>query len=721
MSNHRAFFCFNIYAHNSCQKDTQISHERPAPRSIATIFSDIRALTHSDGALHALSSIIYRDWVLAIDTQDGKVLADPEERWSTNKLNNNELMLLFGTLVQSPTDRTHCILPDRDTFVQSADKLLREFHDALMTDCALGPGLSTEHLETPRGLSAMAREAIYYGPDSFFLSQFEKFAHHRYKEDGTWLLRNAGISIRPMLEIARYISKRINNQMAYASHTLNNDFSKDVGLLSQSLLIPKSDLRKKFGTKVEAFLSKFSINALNENAEFTEPFAINRVNAAPLLDLGDYLYVTNQYRLFGSIYESPFYWTMSDPKYKNTASVNRGRFLEKATSHIFRQIFEEDFVHENVTIRKGKDVLAEADTLIVYGEFVIVVQVKSKRVTMKARAGDFTALKADFGGAIQDPYSQAYNFAKLLESGMACLAASGKPIEIPQVKRIFPVVILSDAFPGVTFLSGTWLERDEGIAPVILDIATLDCISQILPTPVDLIFYLKSRSDAFGRILSDSEYNFLGYHLQAKLAVSPEYNLMMLDRDFASVVDDYMLAKEVGAPTEKPTCILDRIDIPIISELFEALKPAPPSLAGIVIDLYGFSGQALRQISETIADTRKEVLSGKVFRAFSIPTESGGLTYLVAQKNDAFTQTAAKAIGEKYKYDLKRDRWYVVLDNVQTNAPFDALLPILHPWKEDESFIENSQLVEQAFNSRKIFAPIQKEVSDSSLPSGENA
>jgi hypothetical protein len=86
--------------------EDEVMPERPAPRSSAEIFADLRALAQSDGALHEISAIIYRDWVVTVDTQEGRVTDDPEHRWSTSKLNKNELMLLLGLTVQSQSDRT---------------------------------------------------------------------------------------------------------------------------------------------------------------------------------------------------------------------------------------------------------------------------------------------------------------------------------------------------------------------------------------------------------------------------------------------------------------------------------------------------------------------------------------------------------------------------------------------------------------------------------------
>ena len=69
--------------------DSQIG-ERPAPRAMSEIFEDLRVLAQTDGALHNISSIIYRDFVLIVDLKEAKVVDDAEQRWSTTKLNKNE-------------------------------------------------------------------------------------------------------------------------------------------------------------------------------------------------------------------------------------------------------------------------------------------------------------------------------------------------------------------------------------------------------------------------------------------------------------------------------------------------------------------------------------------------------------------------------------------------------------------------------------------------------
>lgn len=122
--------------------------------------------------------------------------------------------------------------------------------------------------------------------------------------------------------------------------------------------------------------------------------------------------------------------------------------------------------------------------------------------------------------------------------------------------------------------------------------------------------------------------------------------------------------------------------------------------AEVVIDLYNFSSAALKDISTTILNLREEVAAtGKEIKAFSIPTEAGGLTYAVTLRRDSKAARAAYVIGTKHKYDTKSDRWYVVLDSIETVNPIDALSPLVWPWMEDEYEAQASQQVARMFNS----------------------
>jgi len=673
------------------------------PRSQEEIFADLRALAQSDGALHGISAIVYRDWIVGYDLKDKCVTGDPMRRWSSDKLNKNELMLLIGLLVQASGDNTYSIDAYSSDFLSRADGLLREFHD-LIND-AYRPVFDAEThvpVDSEELIGPLAREAIYYGAESFFQHQFAKFARLRYRDDATWLLQNVGLSIRPIVDISNYISDRVNAQISAVGRLREDGHALSGGDLTSSLLISKAELRKRFGRKADAFMAKFATPVSCANVGFTDPFAVNEALIAPLIDLGDYIYVPNQYRLYESVYESPFYWMWLDERYRPTLSAHRGTFLEKTTAYILRTVFGTENVFENVLIMDGKDRAGEIDVLVVYGEFVLIVQAKSKRVTLKARAGDVDALKNDFKEAIQSPYAQALKCANLILKKARCIAPDGKTIIFPSVPRLFPMVILSDAFPASTLLSRVMLTRGSDMAPIIWDLAVLDCVARMLPSPIELLFYLQCRAQVFDTIGSDSEFNFLGFHILHKLALSPEADFMMLHRDFAAPVDDFMVPQEIGIKVERPRGILERLSIPIVLELLNELKSADPRLSGVVVDIYDFSGNALEDVSRIIRRTRDEVrATGKAIKAFSIPTGTGGLTYAVVSRFDDASRHSAEMIGRKHKYDTRSDRWYVIVDSIETSNPVDGMLPIVFPWVEDVHEADSAARVAFYFNTRQ--------------------
>jgi hypothetical protein len=252
-----------------------------SPRSQAQIFADLRALAQTDGALHEVSGIVYRDWVLTVDLEEAKVTDDPQQRWSTDKLNINELLLLIGLMVQAPDKRTFATEVQGSDFAARADGLFREFHDRVNDDARqVFDPTSQKFLEGPDSLGMFAREAIYYGAQSFYLHQFAHFARHRYRDDGTWLLQNAGISIRPMIEIANFIVATVTAQMSVVGQLRGEGKTFTNGELTNSLLVAKATLRERFGGKVEAFIAKFATPAFSANEGFDSAFAVNGVMIA---------------------------------------------------------------------------------------------------------------------------------------------------------------------------------------------------------------------------------------------------------------------------------------------------------------------------------------------------------------------------------------------------------------------------------------------------------
>ena len=236
------------------------------PRSVADIFEDLRALAQSAGALHEISSLLYRDHVVTVDRHDGRVIDSPEYRWSISKLNKNEVLLLLGLMVQSQTNHTYTAQAINNGFAAKADALFREFHVALILDLNTRPSDEGED-----SIGLFAREAIYYGAEGNYLHQFFNFSRKRYREDREWLLQNVGISICSMLDIAKFIIDHINAKIAAVGQHREQGHKFSNRDLTTSLSIAKEDVRKQFGAKSDAFFAKFVSPITATNMGFYGP------------------------------------------------------------------------------------------------------------------------------------------------------------------------------------------------------------------------------------------------------------------------------------------------------------------------------------------------------------------------------------------------------------------------------------------------------------------
>ena len=432
-----------VYPQSSKLENTSMDDdqaERSEPRPIVDIFEDLRAIAQSDGALHEISSLIYRDHFVTVDTCNGRVVDDPEYRWSTSKLNANEILLLLGLMVQSLSERTFAVQPIGEGFAGDADSLLNEFHDRVMVDAMSNFDPTTQRIvEQDNSIGLFAREAIYYGAAGFYVHQFLKFSRKRYEKDTEWLLQNVSLSIGPILDIALFILDRINAQMTEVGYLRENGYHFTKADLTQSLLISKEDVRRKFGDKSDAFFTKFVSPITEANKEFTNPFSVNAVALTPIIEMDNHLYVPLQYRFCESIYENPFFWMIGDREYANLHAEHRGKFVEDTAAEILCTIFGTENVHKNVIVeRSAREHGGEIDVLVSFGEFVVVVQAKSKRITLKARAGDTDSLKTDFEGAIQNPYKQALECIDLIKAGAKCITEDGNELELvlSNMKRV---------------------------------------------------------------------------------------------------------------------------------------------------------------------------------------------------------------------------------------------------------------------------------------------
>jgi hypothetical protein len=390
--------------------------------------------------------------------------------------------------------------------------------------------------------------------------------------------------------------------------------------------------------------------------------------------------------------------------YRDVAAAHRGDFLEETVHHMLASVFGNDKVFSNVTIRRKKaERAAEADVLVVFGEFVIVVQAKSKRLTLQARSGDFEKIKQDFREAVQSAYDQALKFGDLVLSGSECIIAPNKARKFEYRAQVIPVVVLSDNFPSLSHFATELLAVQENKFPIIIDIFFLDALVKIINDPVEFIYYFKQRTRYFEKIHTDSEFNLLGFHLKHKLFIPSEYDFVDIGNDFSDDLDDYLVARELGRSSDVKFMKLEqRIGVPKIAELLSALKAGPPEASGAAIELLDFSPKSLEELARLITTVRSEVKMGKALKAFSFVTHNAGISYVAVNRLDSRARAMAEVIGERHKYKERKERWYVVVDDLRSNNVLDGVLVIWRKWEQSAEMDREVEGIDRLLKTTRI-------------------
>lgn len=331
---------------------------------------------------------------------------------------------------------------------------------------------------------------------------------------------------------------------------------------------------------LDKILESFCLPEGNLNEEFNSISDFNVANVFPLIkkEEGEYI-LPLSYTLSESSYDTPFYWFNDDKKYRSTAMDHRGEFTEEFSEKRLKLVFGDNNVFSNVNII-GKDgnVAGEIDVLVVFSNRAVVVQAKSKKLTIESRKGNDNALKDDFKKAIQKAYDQALSCSKLLgDKSCKFLLDDGTEISVPHdCKEIFPICLISEHYPALSFQARQFLKyeiTEVVAAPFVMDIFLLDAMTEMLGTPLHFLSYLNRRPLYIERLNISHELTALSYHLKQNLWFGNEYDFIALGDDISSGLDAAMMVRRLGIDGNRtPDGILTKFVGTKIGNLIEEIE-----------------------------------------------------------------------------------------------------------------------------------------------------
>lgn len=687
-------------------------------RSESQIFEDLKNVCCSPGYIHAIAYFCWRDNIIRF-SGDQVTEQDVEHQYSHEKLLRSEISTLIGLMAKGKIDTGIPKPRTLQDYLDQTETLLHEMHMSLQKPWmaafkAMARNPRKANRIDPFSTAEGLREPIFYGGESAYNFQYEQLALKKYRADNEWLRLRVGFTIEEACIVVRKIGD-LQIQKLLSLREMMRKLHPDQWTSLPGFVFAANELVGPTGLplgKIERILTAFTIDLKKENASFSSLSAFNESNAAPIIKTVDGSYILLQhYSLLEALYETPFFWMVDDKTYATTASKNRGTFAEQFLADRLNQVFGTKHVFQNVDIYKGKDRICEADVLVVYGDRAIVVQAKSKRLTIEARKGNDLQLKDDFKKAIHDAYDQALLCSEaLLSEEFRFVSPSGDVLRFPKrPTKIFPVCAVSDHFPALAAQARQLLKvrATENVhPPIITDVFFLDVLTEILDTPLHLLNYLALRAKFDKQLLVSQELTTLGYHLKHNLWLEEKYSTVNLGDDFTSSLDIAMSARRLGVPGERtPKGILTRFDGTPIGRLnseFEA--SAIPELVGLGMLFLQFGSNTAMHINRGIDRLVRAAADDGQPHDISVPsdTDKSGFTIHVNSLPEEIARERLSTHCRIRKYDTKSDVWYGLLLAPRTGNIRGALA-IEEKWKADAD-------LEKALDAwpKKPMEPIRK-------------
>jgi len=662
------------------------------PREERQIVEDLVTLVTSPGYVHAVAQVCHRDNVIYI--KDELQPSDMDRLFSRERLIRTELMTLIGLMAKRPVDLSLPPFDVLESYVQRTDSLMQELHDAMSYPmfAAMFEALK-EGREPPDPWHGPGmREPIFYGTESAYAFQYRDIAPEKYGADDQWMFEKKGFTSSQARSIAktmcmlmevkgnRLLADAINAKAIPKTWLPAFEFSLDEVAL-------RSGVSKEV---VEAFFEAFSY--AGNNAAFNEVGDFNEVAARPLLptDRGTVLLFL-PYAIYEALYESPFFWMLEDKPYRPTADKHRGAFTEQFAARRLAGVFGQKHVHTNVNLYRGKDIVGEADVLVIYADRLIIVQAKAKKLTIAARKGNDRQLKNDFAAAIQDSYDQGWTCAnEILAGGCRLADDDGNDVVLPKsIKEVFLFSLVSEHYPALAFQASQFLQfqtTDVIRSPFVMDVFLLDTLTEMLNTPLRFLGYVKLRVSVSAKLMSGHELNVLGFHLKKNLWLDETYNMAILEDSVAQDLDTAMTVRREKLPgNDTPVGILTKMRGTLYERLIKEIEakanPATLELGFYLLSMDEDACIAVHRLLEAIM--QKAQLDGRLHDGtLASSTTPCGVTFHCNPNPSAEAVKVLEGHCFKIKYQQRATQWFGVSISPEGQVQFGVTLDF--PWEPTE-------------------------------------
>lgn len=662
------------------------------------IVDQLESLVRERGYLYSMALMVMHD--LSIDVR--QIL---EIDWHS-RISFREFSFLFGLLMKQPITREIPSPEDSQRHIDATYKLLHELHEyhmAFLKDEM--PELlankedksGAEHEEDFKRLIGSGRwmtEPIFYGGSAAYGFQFLELARKRYQFDIEWLVECKQISPEDMAALAHEL-KALQERKAKELPTPKSHIDAchaAVAILS----FREEELRSASEKARRSFLDNFSLTPGTVNQGFAVPGSYNQVESHPLIVLGPNEYfLPIWFNLAQSIYESPFYWMLKDNRYREISFKHRGEATEQICYEMLMLVCGEDKVFRDVKLTRNKgETVSDIDVLALLGNKAIVVQAKSKKLTELAKQGDEKQLRSDFKEGIQKAYEQGLVCRNsILDRHARLISHTGQIVQISEaINDAYILCVTSDEYPAIIHQVDAYLSKATADPfPVVITIFDLQIITFYLSDPFDLFYYLRQRTKLASYFRGD-EISLLGYHLNQKLYPREGADFIMVDQQFAQLIDaNYPAARGFQHKTETYERLRHKWkNVDFQKLLTQAKRATHPGVTDGVFFLLDLSSDAANYLMDALKKTNSKARSSGKRQAFTMMLSEGkrGISYVAEPSDMANIEQTTLMYAMARKYEMKADEWLGLGSVLGRDALIDAVVHSAEPWSESPELDE---------------------------------
>lgn len=673
------------------------------PRAEVDILADLQALCREPGFAHVVAHVIVRDNFIFY-AEEMKP-ADMDHLYGFKRLIRTEVATLIGYMVQGGPEAFDAPT-DPSALLARTEVLLEELHVRLNRPWLEGArGGALDDLANTRRRGEALREPIFYGGESAFSFQYQDFASEKYLADDGWLVEKKGFTIGQAGAVVDAILRLQEKALMDLRATLRAGATQ--GSLLPGFIIECEAVHAHCALPAEVVTAVLDALAipLGDNQQFAALNDFNKANASPLITLGDGRYAAFlYYGLVEALYDAPFYWMVDDRAYRATAARNRGDFTEAFSLRRLEAVFGADNVHRGVNIKRSKgDTVGEIDILVEFGGRLLLVQAKSKRLTLDARRGNDGSLQTDFKGAVQDAYDQALSCTEfLLDPEVYLVGSNGKAITLKNTPtKIYPMCLVSDHYPAlVTQVDRFLIKREVSCTAQVLvtDIFALDALCEMLDCPLRFVNYCELRDRFNEKLLYSHEVVLLAFHLRQNLWIDEGYDCMMLDDSFVSTLEIAMLARRRDIPGAKtPTGPLTAFAGTTFDAMLKRIESRPdPAMVDFALLMLEASGASIKRFNQGAAMVVDRARADGRPHDFSLAMgPSNGLTVHSSQEDGQSARRRLETHVALRKYATRAERWFGLFLDPQDGLPIVGLVQD-YPWVEDAEIAKLATSMEAA-------------------------